>query len=61
MPRPKSTIAVVLIKGRGDDDALLAEIDKTEQSSIPVSDRMRDLAFKGLRYEQAIKEQRGDR
>jgi len=60
MPRSKSTIAVVLIKGRDDDDELITAIESAEQDRVPVSDRMRDLALKGLRYEQAIKEQRGE-
>jgi len=60
MPRKKSTVTIVLIKGRDDDDELMAAIERAEVNRTPVSDRMRDLAFKGLRYEQAIKEQRGD-
>jgi len=60
MPRKKSTVTIVLIEKRDGDDELIAAIEKAEQNNIPVSDRMRDLAFKGLRYEQAIKEQRGD-
>jgi len=50
----KTSVGVVLIQGRDDD--LIEEM----RSAKAKSDRMRDLAFKGLRYEQAIKEQRGD-
>ena len=50
----KTSVGVVLIQGRDDD--LIEEM----RNAHAKSDRMRDLAFKGLRYEQATKEQRGD-
>ena len=48
----KTSVGVVLIQGRDDD--LVEEM----RSAKAKSDRMRDLAFKGLKWEEAVKNER---